>query len=276
MKQSGQTRSWFQSEWFCVSVGSLTLPQAPGYGDIRLSLEVIPDTVNLEEPFQIVCKITNCRWAKAASPSIHPFPIVESLWKQLVSIIMRVLYFLSCFSPHHVSSERTMDLVLEMCNTRSIHWCGISGRQLGKLSPAASLSLPLTLLSSVQGLQVGAQLFFLPPPPVPSRPVVLVLTLTLLSSVYLLVSEHLWSEAHRHVPEEDVRVRRRGTGVRDLPVHQQRELRLHFLSFFNWTLSYEWTKWWNRPVNLGQKRVDADPLSTVQWLVNSANDVLQN
>lgn len=39
----------------------LGCPQAPGYGDIRLSLEVIPDTVNLEEPFQIVCKITNCR-----------------------------------------------------------------------------------------------------------------------------------------------------------------------------------------------------------------------
>lgn len=53
-----------------------------------------------------------------------------------------------------------MDLVLEMCNTRSIHWCGISGRQLGKLSPAASLSLPLTLLSSVQGLQVSVQPFF--------------------------------------------------------------------------------------------------------------------
>lgn len=35
--------------------------QAPGYGDIRLSLEVIPDTVNLEEPFDIICKITNCR-----------------------------------------------------------------------------------------------------------------------------------------------------------------------------------------------------------------------
>lgn len=52
-------------------------------------------------------------------------------------------------------SERTMDLVLEMCNTRSIHWCGVSGRQLGKLCPGAFLSLPLTLLSSVQGLQVG-------------------------------------------------------------------------------------------------------------------------
>lgn len=36
--------------------------QAPGYGDIRLSLEMIPDTVNLEEPFDIICKITNCRW----------------------------------------------------------------------------------------------------------------------------------------------------------------------------------------------------------------------
>uniref|UniRef100_A0A665V2A2 Uncharacterized protein n=1 Tax=Echeneis naucrates TaxID=173247 RepID=A0A665V2A2_ECHNA len=83
---------------------------APGYGDIRLSLEMIPDTVNLEEPFDIICKVTNC-------------------------------------------SERTMDLVLEMCNTRSIHWCGVSGRQLGKLSPATFLSLPLTLLSSVQGLQ---------------------------------------------------------------------------------------------------------------------------
>uniref|UniRef100_A0A8C2DHU6 Trafficking protein particle complex subunit 13 n=1 Tax=Cyprinus carpio TaxID=7962 RepID=A0A8C2DHU6_CYPCA len=84
---------------------------APGYGDVRLSLELIPDTVSLEEPFDITCKITNC-------------------------------------------SERTMDLELEMCNTRSVHWCGVSGRQLGKLSPNASLSIPLTLLSSVQGLQV--------------------------------------------------------------------------------------------------------------------------
>nr|XP_035973358.1 trafficking protein particle complex subunit 13 isoform X6 [Halichoerus grypus] len=33
---------------------------APGYGDVRLSLEAIPDTVNLEEPFHITCKITNC------------------------------------------------------------------------------------------------------------------------------------------------------------------------------------------------------------------------
>lgn len=38
------------------------VPQAPGYGDIRLSLEMIPDTVNLEEPFDIICKIANCRW----------------------------------------------------------------------------------------------------------------------------------------------------------------------------------------------------------------------
>ncbi|XP_063310143.1 trafficking protein particle complex subunit 13 isoform X3 [Pelobates fuscus] len=84
---------------------------APGYGDVRLSIETIPDTVNLEEPFEIMCKITNC------------------------------------------SSERTMDLILEMCNTNAIHWCGVSGRQLGKLHPSSSLHLTLTLLSSVQGLQ---------------------------------------------------------------------------------------------------------------------------
>ncbi|KAF4803069.1 Trafficking protein particle complex subunit 13 [Turdus rufiventris] len=89
----------------------LVVTKAPGYGDVRLSLETIPDTVNLEEPFDITCKITNC------------------------------------------SSERTMDLVLEMCNTNSIHWCGVSGRQLGKLHPSSSLHLALTLLSSVQGLQ---------------------------------------------------------------------------------------------------------------------------
>ncbi|XP_075446287.1 trafficking protein particle complex subunit 13 isoform X3 [Ascaphus truei] len=83
---------------------------APGYGDVRLSLETIPDTVSLEEPFDITCKITNC-------------------------------------------SERTMDLILEMCNTNAIHWCGVSGRQLGKLHPSSSLHLALTLLSSVQGLQ---------------------------------------------------------------------------------------------------------------------------
>uniref|UniRef100_A0A8C5P937 Trafficking protein particle complex subunit 13 n=1 Tax=Leptobrachium leishanense TaxID=445787 RepID=A0A8C5P937_9ANUR len=83
---------------------------APGYGDVRLSIETIPDTVSLEEPFQITCKITNC-------------------------------------------SERTMDLILEMCNTNAIHWCGVSGRQLGKLHPSSSLHLTLTLLSSVQGLQ---------------------------------------------------------------------------------------------------------------------------
>ena len=35
--------------------------QAPGYGDVRLSLEYIQDTVNIEEPFDITCKITNCR-----------------------------------------------------------------------------------------------------------------------------------------------------------------------------------------------------------------------
>jgi len=90
-----------------------------------------------------------------------------------------------------------MDLLLEMCNTRSIHWCGISGQQLGKLSPGASLSLPLAVFSSVQGLQVPSKL---------SR-FYLVCFLSFNPILHLFVSECLRTEAHRHVSEEDVRVR---------------------------------------------------------------------
>ncbi|XP_042830763.1 trafficking protein particle complex subunit 13-like [Panthera tigris] len=84
--------------------------EAPGYGNMRLSLETIPDTVILEEPFNIICKITNC-------------------------------------------SGRKMKLVLKMCDTDSIRWCGSSGRYLGKLSPSSSLCFTLTLLSLKLGLQ---------------------------------------------------------------------------------------------------------------------------
>uniref|UniRef100_A0A7D9NKA0 Trafficking protein particle complex subunit 13 n=1 Tax=Xenopus tropicalis TaxID=8364 RepID=A0A7D9NKA0_XENTR len=98
---------------------------APGYGDVRLSIETIPDTVRLEEPFDITCKITNCSLYN--EKPCHVDPVLDS--------------------------ERTMDLVLEMCNTNAIHWCGVSGRQLGKLHPSSSLHLTLALLSSVQGLQ---------------------------------------------------------------------------------------------------------------------------
>lgn len=63
---------WFPSRPYIVLCycalfySCLCVFQAPGYGDIRLSLEVIPDTVNLEEPFDIVCKITNCRCIRSS------------------------------------------------------------------------------------------------------------------------------------------------------------------------------------------------------------------
>ncbi|XP_027629333.1 trafficking protein particle complex subunit 13-like [Tupaia chinensis] len=84
--------------------------EAPGYGNMRLSLETIPDTAVLEEPFYIICKITNC-------------------------------------------SNKKMKLFLKMCDTDSTHWCGKSGRHLGKLSPSSSLCFTLTLLSLKLGLQ---------------------------------------------------------------------------------------------------------------------------
>lgn len=33
---------------------------APGYGDIRVTVEKVPDTVLLENTFEVVCRITNC------------------------------------------------------------------------------------------------------------------------------------------------------------------------------------------------------------------------
>ena len=35
--------------------------QAPGYGDLRVTVESIPDYVQVEQVFTLVCKITNCR-----------------------------------------------------------------------------------------------------------------------------------------------------------------------------------------------------------------------
>ncbi|CAL1529945.1 unnamed protein product [Lymnaea stagnalis] len=86
---------------------------APGYGDIRLTVESVPDTVSLESTFDIVCRITNC-------------------------------------------CERTMDLTLVLQNdspSSGLLWCGVSGRQLGKLPQSESLDIPLSLISAIPGLQ---------------------------------------------------------------------------------------------------------------------------
>lgn len=34
--------------------------EALGYRNLRLSLETISDTIILEEPFHIICNVTNC------------------------------------------------------------------------------------------------------------------------------------------------------------------------------------------------------------------------
>lgn len=102
---------------------------------------------------------SDCLWRWFLTPSTLRNPLTSSVRSPTagttvspVDTMLRV-WIISISWPCHCS-ERTMDLVLEMCNTASIHWCGTSGRKLGKLSPAVSLSLPLTLFSSVQGLQV--------------------------------------------------------------------------------------------------------------------------
>lgn len=84
LQTSQLQRMVFQSALFChISLFSSSFMntfnpvwspyvlQAPGYGDIRLSLDMIPDTVNLEEPFDIICKITNCRWKSPPNKKSH-------------------------------------------------------------------------------------------------------------------------------------------------------------------------------------------------------------
>ncbi|XP_012946357.1 trafficking protein particle complex subunit 13 [Aplysia californica] len=87
---------------------------APGYGDIRLTVESVPDTIALETTFDLVCRITNC-------------------------------------------CERTMDLTLVLQNvgqqSAGLLWCGVSGRQLGKLPHNESLDIPLSLIAIIPGLQ---------------------------------------------------------------------------------------------------------------------------
>ena len=45
--------------FFFFFLRQLNLKETPGYRNLRLSLETIPDTVVLEEPFHSTCKITN-------------------------------------------------------------------------------------------------------------------------------------------------------------------------------------------------------------------------
>ncbi|XP_022101769.1 trafficking protein particle complex subunit 13-like isoform X2 [Acanthaster planci] len=84
---------------------------APGYGDVKLNVTRVPDSITIEKPFQIQCRITSC-------------------------------------------CERTMDLKLVLNNTENgLMWLGVSGQQLGKLGPGASMDIELTLLATVPGLQ---------------------------------------------------------------------------------------------------------------------------
>lgn len=130
------------------------------------------------------------------------------------------------------SSERTMDLVLEMCNTNSIHWCGVSGRQLGKLHPSSSLRLALTLLSSVQGLQVSQW----------HRFVIKYLFYKLSNSnngsyIFFSFLECFWLKTYRHIFEENIRIWWYCTGLRRFFKSKTRKLKKSFISAvcFFWT-----------------------------------------
>ncbi|XP_046661786.1 trafficking protein particle complex subunit 13-like isoform X1 [Homalodisca vitripennis] len=83
---------------------------APEYGDMRLSVQELPNIVPLEEPFDFLCRIIN-------------------------------------------TCERSLDIVLKLEPCAGLAWCGVSGRQLGKLEPAQSVHINLTVVPLMPGLQ---------------------------------------------------------------------------------------------------------------------------
>ena len=67
------------------------------------------------------------------------------------TVILKEPFHITCKITNY--SDRKMKSVLRMCDTDSIHWCGSSGRYLGKLPPGSTLSFTLTILSLQLGLQ---------------------------------------------------------------------------------------------------------------------------
>ncbi len=60
-------RHRFSCSWFvCVF-------QAPGYGDVRLSVHSIPDVIELEKTFELACKVINCWWDHLTTVCITEF-----------------------------------------------------------------------------------------------------------------------------------------------------------------------------------------------------------
>ena len=57
----------------------------------------------------------------------------------------------------HDSSDRAMDLTLSLQNSpgAGLLWCGISGKQIGRLEPKAAVVIDFNLLATKPGLQVS-------------------------------------------------------------------------------------------------------------------------
>ncbi|CAG2061883.1 unnamed protein product [Timema podura] len=97
--------------------GKQCYSEHPDYGDIRLSVQQLPNIVFLDEAFSLTCKIINtCERSMELIVSLEPG-----------------------IGPY-------VGLV----------WSGVSGRHLGKLEPRDSLELPLCLVPLAAGLQVGS------------------------------------------------------------------------------------------------------------------------
>lgn len=177
-------------------------PQAPGYGDIRLSLEVIPDTVDLEEPFDIICKITNCRYDRQ--------PCCDSTMRpqrQQRSLTLSLQW--ENHGPGAGDVQHRLHPLVRNIRTKAGQ---TQPRRLPLPAPHALLLRPGSAGTSPRVSRKG------------SRPVARFLFFLGRNALRLFLPECVGIKTQGHVSEEDVRVRWHRSSVRDLPVPKQRAL----------------------------------------------------
>jgi len=109
---------------------------AQGYGDIRVTVDSIPDIVYMEVVFTLRLNVANC--------SDRTMDLMMALQNE------RQTRGPSGTSPPLHNGEASV-VIPNTCSPALV-WTGVSNRHFGKLPPKSSLSLELTLIPRVPGL----------------------------------------------------------------------------------------------------------------------------
>jgi len=109
---------------------------AQGYGDIRVTVDSIPDVVFMDTLFKIRLNVANC--------SDRTMDLMMALQNE-----RQTRGPTGTTPPLHASDA---SVVIPNTSSPALVWTGVSNRHFGKLAPKSSLMLELTLIPRVPGL----------------------------------------------------------------------------------------------------------------------------